>query len=68
MKNDRMIWLCVFALMLYLIIVTLGQQPEVVTVVEIVGEHEVILSNGRSMLVENAYNEAFEVGSTLIFK
>lgn len=41
---------------------------QTVTVTKIIGDHEVVLSNGRSLLVENAYDEAFMVGTVLIIK
>jgi len=32
------------------------------------GDHEVILSNGKSILVESVYCQAYEIGQTIIFK
>jgi len=51
-----------------LVAIVACKHTETVTVTGHNGDHEVLLSNGRSILVENAYSEAYVVGTTLIFK
>ena len=38
------------------------------TIIEHKGDHELILSNGKSILVESVYNQAFEIGQVFIIK
>ena len=68
MKRINILWACVISLCLYLTIITLRYQEKEVTVIGHCGDHEVLFSNGQSILVENAYDEAFAVGTIFIIK
>ena len=70
MKNKASagIWICVIALILYWSMTIILNPIRVWTVIEIKGDHELVLSNGKSMYVENAYDEAFMVGTVFIIK
>lgn len=39
-----------------------------VTVTGHYGDHGVLLSNGQTMYVENAYSQAYEIGQIIIIK